>query len=93
MGAVFREQKEPGNREKSIEYPVRSGQVLCFVLIQHDTLLFRNLFLRCALMPLVWLSAMPGEMLINASPVQPESKAEREFLQRNAAEQNTRKSG
>jgi hypothetical protein len=45
MGAVLREQKEPGNREKTIEHPARSGKVLCFVLIRHGSLLFQNLFL------------------------------------------------
>jgi hypothetical protein len=43
--AVLCEQKEPGNREKTIEHPARSGKVLCFVLIRHDSLLFQNLFL------------------------------------------------
>jgi hypothetical protein len=45
MGTVLREQKEPGNREKTIEHPARSGKVLCFVLIRHGSLLFQNLFL------------------------------------------------
>ena len=36
---VFREQEEPGNRQKTIEHPARSGKVLCFVLIRHAILL------------------------------------------------------
>ena len=30
---VFREQEEPGNREKTIERPACLGKVLCFMLI------------------------------------------------------------
>lgn len=45
VGAVFREQEEPGNREKTIKHPAGSGKMLCFVWIGYGSLLFQGLFL------------------------------------------------